>query len=262
LIFLINPKKGRRMARKKARTPAQRRATAKLVAFNKGRRKKKTARRTVVKRKATRRKVVATKRNPVRRKTTVKRRATRRKPARRKKTVRRRSTSRRVRRNPPRKFTVQNVLGEVQQGAIDAAGVVVGKAATRIVANFVPIPKEGAIMNFVVQAGSAIVVGMAARMVVGRDMARMVIAGGFAAPIEGFAKGIPFIGPMLGDDYLELGEYAMGEDVIGDADPFLPIGEDPFLPIGEDYDDPYADMGEYAADMGEYAADVGEYAYG
>jgi hypothetical protein len=137
----------------------------------------------------------------------------------------------------------------VQQGAIDAAGVVVGKAATRIVANFVPVPKDTMMMNFVVQAGSAIVVGMAARMVVSRDMARMIIAGGFAAPVESFAKGIPFIGPMLGDDYLELGEYAMG-----DADPFLPIGDaEPFLPIGEAYDDPYADVGEYAADVGEYA---------
>ena len=141
----------------------------------------------------------------------------------------------------------------MQQGAIDAAGVVVGKAATRIVANFVPVPKNTMMMNFVVQAGSAIVVGMAARMVVSRDMARMIIAGGFAAPVESFAKGIPFIGPMLGDDYLQLGEYAMG-----DSDPFLPIGDsDPFLPIGEDYDDPYTDVGEYA--MGEYAGEHAAY---
>jgi len=257
MIFLVNPRKGRRMARKKARTAAQRRATAKLVAFNK-RRRKKSARRRVVKRKATRRKRVATKRQPVRRKTTVRRRATRRKPVRRKKTVRRRSTSRKVRRNPPARFSAKGILGEVQQGAIDAAGVVVGKAATRIVANFIPVPKDTALMNFVVQAGSAIGVGMLARMVVSRDMARMVIAGGFAAPIESFAKGIPFIGPMLGDDYLELGEYAMGEHAMGDADPFLPIGDaDPFLPIGEDFDDPYVDMGEYATE-----GYVGEYAFG
>lgn len=103
-------------------------------------------------------------------------------------------------------------------------------------------------MNFVVQAGSAIVVGMASRFVVSRDMARMIIAGGFAAPVEGLAKGIPFIGPMLGDDYLELGEYAMG-----DSDPFLPIGDsDPFLPIGDDQG--------YGVDVGEYA--MGDYAYG
>lgn len=246
------------MARKKRRTPAQRRATAKLVALNK-RRRKKPARR-VVKRKATRKKVATKKRvlrrKPVRRKKIVaaRRRATRRKPVRRK-TRRRRSTTvtTKVRSNPPRRFTMKNIIGEVQQGAIDAAGVVVGKAATRIVANFVPIPKEGMMMNFVVQAGSAIAVGMVARMVVSRDMARMIIAGGFAAPVESFARGIPFIGPMLGDDYLELGEYA-----IGDADPFLPIGDaDPFLPIGEGeeaYDDPYADVGEYA--------EVGEYAFG
>ena len=254
MIFLINPRKGRRMARKKARTPAQRRATAKLVAFNKRRRKSKTARRrTTTKRKPVRRKRATVRRKPARRKKVVRRRATtRRRPVRRKKTVRRRSTSR-TRRNPPRRFTAKGIVKEVQQGVVDAFGVVVGKAATRIVANFVPIPKQGAMMNFVVQAGSAIVVGMAARMVVSRDVARMVIAGGFAAPVEGFAKGIPFIGPMLGDDYLELGEYAMG-----DSDPFLPIGDsDPFLPIGEEYADPYADVGEYA--VGEYAGGGGAY---
>ncbi len=253
MIFLVNPKKkGRRMARKKARTPAQRRATAKLVAFNKRRRKKKTARRSV-KRRTTKRKPArrwaTVRRKPARRKKAVaRRRVARRRPVRRKRTVRRRSTSkRRVRRNPPRRFTARGILKEVQQGAIDAAGVVVGKAATRIVANFVPVAKDTMLMNFVVQAGSAIVVGMASRMIVSRDMARMIIAGGFAAPVESFAKGIPFIGPMLGDDYLELGEYAMG-----DTDPFLPVGDtDPFLPVGEDYDDPYADVGEYA--MGEYA---------
>lgn len=178
----------------------------------------------------------------------MRRRATGRRPVRRKRVVRRRSTSRRVRRNPPR-FSARGLMRDAQQGVIDAAGVVVGKAATRIVANFVPLPKQGAIMNFVVQAGSAIAVGLVAKMVVSRDMARMIVAGGFAAPVEGFAKGIPFIGPMLGDDYLELGEYAMG-----DADPFLPIGDaDPFLPIGEGEDNEYEEMGEYA---------LGEYAYG
>lgn len=240
MIFLVNPKKGRRMARKKARTPAQCRATAKLVAFNEQRRKT----RRVVKRKTRRKSARKSVRKPARRQATVKRRTTRRRPVRRKTVRRRRST---IRRNPP-KFSAKGILKQVQQGAIDAAGVVVGKAATRIVANLVPINKEGMLMNFVVQAGSALVVGIAAGMVVSRDMARMVIAGGFAAPIEGFAKGIPFIGPMLGDDYLELGEYEVGEYAMGDADPFLPIGDaDPFLPIGEgEGEEEFAEIGEYA----------------
>lgn len=179
---------------------------------------------------------------------------TRRRRTTRKRITRRRApVRRRARRNPPRRGfklpTFNQALREVQQGVIDAGGVIVGKAATRIVANLVPIPKNTMMMNFVVQAGSAIVVGMVARMVVSKDVARMMIAGGFAAPVESFAKGIPFIGPMLGDDYLQLGEYAMG-----DADPFLPIGDsDPFLPIGDDAYGSNADAayGEYA--MGEYA---------
>lgn len=179
------------------------------------------------------------------------RRTTRRRTTR-KRTTRRSPARRRARRNPPRKFTVQAVLKEVQQGVLDAGGVIVGKAATRMIANFIPVPKETMMMNFVVQAGSAIAVGMVARTVFSRDVARMMIAGGFAAPVESFAKGIPFIGPMLGDDYLELGEYAMGEYAMGDADPFLPIGEDPFLPIGDDGQYGYAEDGAY----------VGEYAYG
>lgn len=147
--------------------------------------------------------------------------------------------------------TFNQAIKEGTQGVVDAAGVIAGKAATRIVANLVPIPKDTMMMNFIVQAGSAIVVGIVARMVVSKDVARMMIAGGFAAPVESFAKGIPFIGPMLGDDYLQLGEYAMG-----DADPFLPIGDaDPFLPIG---DNAYGSDADAA--FGEYA--MGEYAYG
>ena len=99
---------------------------------------------------------------------------------------------------------------------IDAGGVVVGKAATRMVANFIPLDKSNMIMNFAVQAGSAIVVSMVAKQFVSPNMAKMVLAGGLAAPVESFLKGIPVIGPALGD-----------------SDPFLPYGDsDPFLPYG------------------------------
>jgi hypothetical protein len=91
-------------------------------------------------------------------------------------------------------------------------------------------------------------------MFVSADMARMVVAGGLATPVESFLRGIPVIGPMMGDDFLEL----------GDVDPFLPVGDsDPFLPVGDnDYSGltpgafPEENMGEYT-EVGEY----GEYAF-
>lgn len=183
---------------------------------------------------ARRRRTVAKRRSPARRRTTARR------PAR-----------RRYRRNIPQRFSVRNLGKQLQQGVFDAASVVVGKAATRIVANILPLPKGGMILNFATQAVSALGVGALASMFLSRDTARMLIAGGLAAPVESFAKNIPFIGPMLSDDDLTLGDY----------DPFLPMGEypamgdyDPFLPMGEDVygSDPYgAGIGEYPA-VGEY----------
>ena len=171
-------------------------------------------------------------------------------------TARRRSpVRRRRRRNPPRGFTVRGIGRRVQRGAIDAMGVIGGKVATRVLAQLLPIPgKTGPMMNFLVQAGSAIVVGQVASMFVSADMARMVVAGGLATPVESFLRGIPVIGPMMGDDFLEL----------GDVDPFLPVGE--YAPeVGEyngltpgAYDDGMGDSDPFLP-VGEYG--VGEYAY-
>lgn len=147
-------------------------------------------------------------------------------------------------------------MDRAQQGVIDSVGVLAGKATTRIVANLIPIPgKQTAMVNALVQIGAATLVGTAASMMFSRDIARMVTAGGIVAPIETFAKGIPFIGPMLGDDYLEIGTNGR----VGDTDPFLPVGDtDPFLPVGE-----YG-TGEYGTGDNQYAeemvaAEMGEY---
>jgi hypothetical protein len=133
---------------------------------------------------------------------------------------------------------------------IDAVGVIGGKVGTRVLAELLPIPGKGApMMNFLVQAGSAIAVGTVAQMMVSPQVARMVVAGGLATPIESFLRGMPVIGPMLGDDFLEL----------GDADPFLPVGEYPeAVQVGE-YDG--LTEGAYGVGDADPFLPVGEYAY-
>ena len=215
-------------ARKKKQTPAQRRASLRNIKKAQAARRKQRApaRRKTTKRRTTKRR--ATARKPARRKTTTRRKTVARRPARRKTASRRRTVSfRPVRgrvynRNP--RITVRGVMRDLRQGVVDAGGVVVGKAATRFLANLVPLPKDTAIMNFAVQGLSAVTVGIVARMALSKRMADFMVAGGLAAPIETFLAGVPVIGPMLG-------EY----------DPYLPMGEyDPTLPMGE-----YPAMGEY-----------------
>lgn len=148
------------------------------------------------------------------------------------------------RRNPKFRLpTFQTAIKTLQRGAFDAAGVVGGKAVTRIVANLLPFPKQG-IMNIVTQGAAALVAGLAANALFSPDVARMFVAGGLSAPIETLMKGIPVIGPALGDDDLVLGE--MGWDV-GQYDDVGAYEDVPMLPVG-------------AAGVGEYE-DVGAYEY-
>lgn len=111
------------------------------------------------------------------------------------------------RKNPG--FSVRGIFGTLKTAVPRAATVVVGKAATRLVANFLPLPKEG-LMNTVTQVASALLVGIAAKMVVPGHIADDLVVGGIVAPIESLAKGLPVIGPALGDDDLVLGEYFIG----------------------------------------------------
>lgn len=171
---------------------------------------------------------------------TARRTSRRRTPARR----RRRTTARRrsYRRNPTyRRNQFRGVFGQLQRGVVDAAGVVTGKAATRFVANLVPIGGQDLFVNVAKQAGAAIVVGMVSRRFLGQDWARMMLAGGLAAPVESFLSGLPVIGPMLGDynPFLPMGIY-----------PEQGLGYNPFLPVGE-YTPAYED-GMYDEGMGIY----------
>jgi len=194
-------------------------------------RRRAVSKRRVTRKRTTRRKAVATKRRTRRRSAGT--RVVRRRAA---SPVRRRR-SRKYRRNP--RFTMRNAGKMLQDGAMGAAWAIAGKVATRTIANFVPIPKTTMIMNFGVQAISAIGAGMLAAQFLPREAAKMILVGGFMAPVESLLKTIPFVGPMLGDDYLELGQ-----------DPFLPVGDtDPFLPVG---DDVYVGSYPEESNMGSY----------
>jgi len=85
------------------------------------------------------------------------------------------------------------------QGAKDALGIVAGKALARIIPTMLPqLPKAGP-LGLAVQAATAVAVGFAASKVAGREVARMVLAGGLTAPLETalVAYRVPVLGPAL-----------------------------------------------------------------
>jgi len=121
--------------------------------------------------------------------------------------------------------------GQIFTGFRDAALVLGGKAGSRIVANFVPLPQDG-IMGTLVQVASTLGVSWAGRKFFGQNVGHMLLVGGMVGVAEPYIKMLPVIGPALGDE-MEMGEYLTGEE--------LPMGE---LPIGE-YEVGEEEMGEY-----------------
>jgi hypothetical protein len=116
---------------------------------------------------------------------------------------------------------------------VNAGMVVIGKTGARVVANFLPLPKEG-IMNYVTQIVAAMATGRVAKQFVSAKQAEFIMAGALAAPVETLLKGVPVIGGFLGDDALMMGEYlsagGMGEYNLPIGDYELPVGE---YPMGE-----------------------------
>jgi len=89
------------------------------------------------------------------------------------------------------------------QGVKDAAAIVVGKAATRVVSNLIPIGTNAGVIGAVKQVAVAVGVGYAASKLVKRgDFARFVTAGGIAGALESIVKGlnIPILSANLGGD--------------------------------------------------------------
>jgi hypothetical protein len=106
------------------------------------------------------------------------------------------------------------VVGQLMNGAVDATEVVLGKAVARAIPQLVGLPQSGAV-GLAVQVGSALLAGYLARNI-SPNASKMVLAGGLAAPIESFVKGlnIPLISAALGDeDYYAVGAYPMAPGV-------------------------------------------------
>ena len=130
---------------------------------------------------------------------------------------------------------VKGLMSTGMQGVKDAAGVVVGKAATRAVAGLIPFGANTGIVGTLKQVLVAVGVGYGANKVLGREFARMVVAGGIAAPLETLVKsmGIPILSPALsaGDEaYAALGGHG--------AYPLAGVGMyPPALPAASGYGD-------------------------
>lgn len=238
MLYLINPKTRRgRVARKRTKRAKRRTPPRGPGGRFKSKKRKVTKRRPAAKRKTTKRRASkrTTKRTTKRRATVARKRTGTRR--------RRRRTSRGgsirltpvrgkiYRKNPA--FSVRGITRQLQTGAMNAGAVVLGKAGARVVANFLPLPKDG-VMNYVTQVVAALGVGMLSRQFMSAKAAEFVLAGALAAPVETFLKGMPVIGGFLGDDELMMGEY-LSAGSMGEYN--LPIGEYN-LPIGES-------MGEY-----------------
>jgi len=192
-LMLVNPRK-----RRKARSPAQRAATRKLVARNR-KRKRNPARHTTVARVA-----------PVRRK----RRAVARRPVRR----------RRIRRNPSARGIINTTL-------IPAAVAGAGALSLDVLWGFVPVPatlKTGPFRHVIKGAG-AIGMGYLAGMVVNKKTAGQLATGAltvvmYNAMREMAARFMPNVPFGYVSSGMPVGEYVsggMGEYVAGDTNPYL-----------------------------------------
>ncbi len=100
-------------------------------------------------------------------------------------------------RNAPR-MTFRNITRTLMDGAMDAAMVLTGKAATRAIPLMANLPKEGNI-GLAVQGATAVVVSMLAQQFLRPQQARMILAGGLTAPLETLivSFNVPFLGPAL-----------------------------------------------------------------
>ena len=143
-MMLVNPskRKGKKMATRKRRTPAQKRATAKLVAFNKKRRA------------------------PAKRKTPARKTTARKAPAKRA-TTRRRTTPTKYRRNPAprrtRKNMIQNIVEkQLKPAAIQASGALMLDVGYGYLGGYIPDVLNQGMMRHATKGVVAIALGFVA----------------------------------------------------------------------------------------------------
>lgn len=204
MIFLTNPRKGRKKTVAK-RLPPRHKSGPKKGQFRK--------------------RASSRKRNPAPR-------TTRQAAPRARATTRGRPTTRRRvnpgrtvarRRNPPR----VKIVKQLQSGVVGAAGVLIGKAGARTIPVLAGLPKGGN-TGLLIQAATAIALGMAADRVLGKRMGEMVLAGALTAPLETLvvAYNVPFFAPALEPTtaVAELGAYVHGGAALGSYVPSRGLG--------------------------------------
>jgi hypothetical protein len=213
-LWLTNPK---RRARKVRRHKRRKLAGAALAAHLRkiGKRSKRrtgTARRAG-KRVASQGGIMAKRKrrraNPKRRRRHVAKAVVRRR--RRHNPVIRHKRRRHYRRNPAGGL-VGSMMALGKQGVKDGAGVVIGKVATNTVAGLIPFGSNAGLTGAVKKVVTALAVGYGANRVMGREFARMVVAGGFAGVYETLLKtvSIPVIGPFIQSSLADPGYAALG----------------------------------------------------
>ncbi len=111
--------------------------------------------------------------------------------------------------NPPRGFG--GIVGQLMNGVQDAAWIVGGKAASRIIAGFIPIGAGGMAVNLAIQAAAALGAGYVGRFI-SPNASRMMLAGGLAGVVETFVKSLnlPLVSQALGDDFYTTPPLAVG----------------------------------------------------
>lgn len=101
---------------------------------------------------------------------------------------------RRRRRNPGTPSLVRQLVGGVK----DAAAIVGGEAAARIIPTMAKLPKEGPV-GLAVQAAAGVAAGYLANRFMGREVGRLVLAGALSAPLKTalVAARVPVLSPAL-----------------------------------------------------------------
>lgn len=149
-------------------------------------------------------------------------------------TARRRRRRGGYRRNPG--FSVRGLVGQLKEGAQGAAGVLVGKAATNLVASRVPLPQDG-IAGLAVKAGIGLAIGYGASRVAGAKFGQYVLIGALLGPVETAVRmlNIPVLNQALGDDFTEIAGVGAYPELGG-------VGSYPALGAGDEMD-PFAASG-------------------
>lgn len=208
MFYLVNPgrksgKKSKRKGRKKPRTAAQKAATKKMLAANRA--KKRKGRKVRKSTKKSYSKGVKKMARKSKKGTSKRRRSTRRRKS--GALTFRRVTGKVYRSNPG---GLKGIAGSVMQGVKDGATVLAGEAIAGLAATYNPIQS---VPPVAAKGIAALGLAVLAPRFIGKDTARMLVAGAIASTLREPAKGLPLIGPALSGGDLYFGEYpdAMGE---------------------------------------------------